>query len=65
MIFILRYDPADICVYDKIRALQTTSSQVSLLTSNKTSQIKVRHFLTKKSNPKQPLFKPFIFSKNF
>jgi len=58
MISILRDDQAGICVFDKIRGVRTTSSQVSVLTSNKTAC----HFLTGTPNPKQSLFKPFIFS---
>ena len=64
MISILRDDQAGICVFDKVRGVQTTSSQISLLTSNKTSQVNACHFLTGTPNPKQSLFKPFIFSNN-
>lgn len=58
MISILRDDQAGICVNDKIRNVRTTSSQVSVLTSNGDAC----HFLTGTPNPKQSLFKPFIFS---
>ncbi|CAF0986497.1 unnamed protein product [Rotaria sp. Silwood1] len=64
MISILRDDQAGICVFDQVRGVRTTSSQVSVLTSNKTSQIDACHFLTGTPNPKQSLFKPFIFSNN-
>jgi secernin len=64
MISILRDDQAGICVFDKVRGVQTTSSQVSVLPSNKSSQINACHFLTGTPNPKQSLFKPFIFSSN-
>jgi len=58
MISILRDDQAGISVFDKVRGVRTTSSQVSVLTSNKNAC----HFLTGTPNPKQSLFKPFIFS---
>jgi hypothetical protein len=64
MISILRDDQAGICVFDKVRGVQTTSSQISVLTSNKKSPIDACHFLTGTPNPKQSLFKPFIFSNN-
>lgn len=60
MISILRDDQAGICVFDKVRNVCTTSSQVSVLTSSKDAC----HFLTGTPNPKQSLFKPFIFSNN-
>jgi secernin len=62
MISILRDDQAGICVDDKVRNVRTTSSQVSVLISNKKSSIDACHFLTGTPNPKQSLFKPFIFS---
>jgi secernin len=64
MISILRDDQAGICVFDKVRGVSTTSSQVSVLTTNKNSPIDACHLLTGTPNPKQSLFKPFIFSKN-
>jgi secernin len=60
MISILRDDQAGICVDDKARGVRTTSSQVSVLTSKHDAC----HFLTGTPNPKQSLFKPFIFSDN-
>jgi len=62
MISILRDDQAGICVFDKVRGVRTTSSQVSVLTSKKNSSIDACHFLTGTPNPKRSLFKPFIFS---
>jgi hypothetical protein len=64
MISILCDDQAGINVFDKVRGVRTTSSQISVLTSNKKSSIDACHFLTGTPNPKQSLFKPFIFSKN-
>lgn len=64
MISILRDDDAGICVFDQARGVRTTSSQVSVLTSNRASQVDACHFLTGTPNPKQSLFKPFIFSCN-
>lgn len=62
MISILRDDQAGICVFDPVRGVRTTSSQVSVLTSKEGSQFNACHFLTGTPNPKQSLFKPFIFS---
>jgi secernin len=60
MMSILRDDKAGIAVDDKTRGVRTTSSQVSVLTSKNDAC----HFLTGTPNPKQSLFKPFIFSDN-
>jgi secernin len=60
MISILRDDQAGISVDDKTRGIRTTSSQVSVLTPKNDAC----HFLTGTPNPKQSLFKPFIFSDN-
>ena len=65
MMSILRDDQAGICVDDRTRGVRTTSSQVSVLLSNTAknrSQIDGCHFFTGTPNPKQSLFKPFIFS---
>lgn len=65
MISILRDDQAGICVDDKKRGVRTTSSQVSVLQSSHSktkSPFDACHFLTGTPNPKQSLFKPFIFS---
>ncbi|CAF1525430.1 unnamed protein product, partial [Adineta steineri] len=64
MISILRDEESGICAYDKTRGVRTTSSQVSILTTNKNSSINACHFITGTPNPKQSLFKPIIFSKN-
>ncbi|UJR20858.1 hypothetical protein I4U23_023968 [Adineta vaga] len=64
MISILRDDQAGICVDDHTRGVRTTSSQVSVLSTNEKSPFNACHFLTGTPNPKQSLFKPFIFSKN-
>ncbi|CAF1156159.1 unnamed protein product [Rotaria sordida] len=62
MISILRDDQAGICVFDQVRGIHTASSQVSVLTTNKKSQLDACHFLTGTPNSKRSLFKPFIFS---
>ncbi|CAF3065171.1 unnamed protein product [Rotaria socialis] len=64
MMSILRDDQSGICAFDQVRGVRTTSSQISVLTSNKKSHIDTCHFLTGTPNPKQSLFKPFIFSNN-
>ncbi|CAF1059523.1 unnamed protein product [Adineta ricciae] len=64
MISILRDDQAGICVDDRTRGVRTTSSQVSVLTTTKNSLFNACHLLTGTPNPKQSLFKPFIFLEN-
>ena len=55
---ILRDDQAGICVDDRNRGVRTTSSQVSVLKSSSNAV----HFLTGTPNPRQSIFKPFIFT---